>query len=52
MKEVPRLDPRIGILCREGKTIYYAYLAGRYFEHADLGAVTFQLDVADRQVRS
>lgn len=43
------MDRRIGVLVRDGKTIYYVVLeGGRVFEHSDLEAVRFQLSVADR----
>jgi hypothetical protein len=44
------MDKRIGQLIRNGKTIYYAVLNGRTFEHEDIQAVEFQLQVADRQI--
>jgi len=46
------LNPRIGILCREGKTVYYAFLNDRhYFEHSDIGEVEFNLNLSDRQLK-
>ena len=46
------MDPRIGILTRDGVTIYYANLgpSARYFEHKDVDEVVFQLHVSDRQL--
>ena len=41
-------DSRIGILCREGNTIYYAYINTTYFEHKDIEEVKFTLDMGDR----
>jgi len=44
-------DDRVGILCREGFTIYYAFINGNYFEHPDLEEVEFNLRLSDRQLR-
>jgi hypothetical protein len=46
------MDSRIGQLIRDGQTIYYAVLQGRTFEHADIKAVEFQLEVADHQLQA
>ena len=46
------LDSRIGLLCREGVTIYYAFLNNdRYFEHKEVEEVQFNLDLSDRQLK-
>jgi len=41
-EDAAKVDARIGELCREGKTVYYAFLTGGYCEHTDravLGAI-------------
>lgn len=37
------LDPRIGTLMRDGKTVYYATVDGQYMEHEDLSAIESEL---------
>lgn len=42
------IDARIGILCREGRTIYYAYdLRGRYVERYTLADMEHCLAARD-----
>lgn len=36
-------DPRIGVLCRGGAPVYYAYVAGIYCESTQLHAITSTL---------
>lgn len=43
------MDARIGTLVKEGKTIYYAFIAGKEYQNADLSAVEFNLNLLDRQ---
>ena len=41
------MDPRIGILIRNGRTIYYAFLIGRYVERYTLTDMTDCLAARD-----
>ena len=47
------IDPRIGILIRNGKTIYYAYLGGygtgNYWERRTLEDIEDVLEYYDRK---
>ena len=43
-----RLYPEIGILCRNGKNVFYAYVGGRnesnYVEHLDIDVIARKVD--------
>lgn len=43
-------DPRIGVLCRGGKPIYYAHIAGIYCESTQLSAIESTLAAQDLPV--
>lgn len=42
-------DPRIGVLCRGSKPVYYAYVAGIYCESTQLHAITSTLAAQELQ---
>ena len=45
------LYPEVGILCREGKTIFYATIAGQHYESSNLDTVTLKVSPTPRIVR-
>lgn len=42
-------DMRIGELCREGKTIFYAYIDGEYFERRTIEDMEQVLEINDKK---
>lgn len=42
-------DPRIGVLCRGGAPVYYAYVAGIYCESTQLKAIETALATQEMQ---
>lgn len=44
-----KMSPRIGVLCRKGQTVYYAYLDGQlYVEDTDWTTLQFYIDCEER----
>lgn len=47
MTHYPR-NPRIGVLCRNGKTVYYIYASDRYLEFSNLHVAEYTADQLDQ----
>lgn len=37
-------NPAVGVLCRRGRPVYYAFIAGTYTESRDLAAIEAKLE--------
>lgn len=48
--ELSPTDPRVGVLCRNGKPVYYAFIAGQYVEAKRLATIVAKLE-ADEVAR-